>query len=57
MRRRPNPVNRRERKLMRDLTPGPRKRRLAKCLRCGQPTERRLNDELGICATCEQRRA
>jgi len=53
MRRRPNPVNRRERNLMRALTPGPRKRRPVKCLRCGLPTERRLNNEIGICESCE----
>jgi ribosomal protein L37AE/L43A len=33
----------------------PKKRKPARCLKCGQPTTRRLNAELGICQACEQR--
>jgi hypothetical protein len=54
VRRRRASVNRRERKLVRDLvTPRKRKRRTVRCLKCGRATTRLLDNNIGICPECE----
>jgi ribosomal protein L37AE/L43A len=50
-------VNRRDRKLVRDIVtpagPRKRKRRTVRCLKCGRPTTRLLDNSIGICPECE----
>jgi ribosomal protein L37AE/L43A len=54
--RRRKPVNAADKALAESLFGSkPKKRKPARCLKCGQPTTRRLNAELGICQACEQR--
>lgn len=51
------PLSDAERALLREIfvkRPFPRPVKPVKCVKCGQPTLRRLDDSVGICAACER---